>query len=157
MERRKDLTIGALIALLVGIALATGFPWWFRYVGLESSSSSEIVGFTGGCSNFVVFAQNVWKPSGAAIRSEPNVTSTQEGSYDGNARIVVNGWVYSRPAYPTNVAPFNSGIWYHLSDGAGWVSFPGVRATKTSPDPTGGYGLGGPPAPAPKGCQGAIQ
>jgi hypothetical protein len=154
-EKRRDLIIGAVITLVIGIVLATGFPWWFKY--LESSSSnSAIVGFTGGCASFTVYSENRWSPVGTEIRAGPNVLSSGEGSFAPNSKIQVNGWVVSRPAYPTNVAPFNSGVWYHLTNGDGWVSFPGVRATPTTFDPTG-QASGGPPAPTPAQCKGAIQ
>ena len=77
---------------------------------------------SGGCAPFQVFAQNRWKPYGAAIRAQPNVLSELVGTEPGNFSLSVNGWVYSRPAYPTNTPPWNNGVWYHLTDGAGWVS-----------------------------------
>ncbi len=154
-EKRRDLVIGAVITLVIGIALATGFPWWFKYFE-SNSSNSAIVGFTGGCTSFTVYSENRWSPVGTEIRAAPNVLSSGEGSFAPNSKIQVNGWVVSRPAYPTNVAPFNSGVWYHLSNGQGWVSFPGVRAAPTTFDPTG-QADGGPPAPTPPQCKGAIQ
>ena len=41
--------------------------------------------------------------------------SSAEDSFAPNSKIQVNGWVISRPAYPTNVAPFNNGVWFTLS------------------------------------------
>jgi hypothetical protein len=111
---------------------------------------------SGGCSAFQVFAQNRWAPLGAAIRAQPNVLSTQLGGYPGNMSIAVNGWVYGGVAYPTNTPPWNSNVWFHLADGAGWVSFAGVRATPTSPDPTG-RANGGDPAPTSSACEGGVQ
>ncbi len=154
-EKGRDLIIGAVITLVIGIVLATGFPWWFKYFE-SNSNNSAIVGFTGGCPSFIVYSENRWSPVGTEIRAAPNVLSSGEGSFAPNSKIQVNGWVISRPAYPTNVAPFNSGVWYHLSDGGGWVSFPGVRAAPTTFDPTG-QASGGPPAPTPPQCKGAIQ
>lgn len=154
-DKRRDVIVGAVITLLIGVVLATGFPWWFKY--LESGNSNPaIVGFTGGCASFTVYSEDRWSPVGTTIRAAPNVLSTPEGSYAPNSKIAVNGWVISRPAYPTNVAPFNSGVWYHLTDGDGWVSFPGVRAARTTFDPTG-QAPGGPPAPTPPQCKGAIE
>lgn len=112
---------------------------------------------SGGCAPFQVYAQNRWAPYGTAIREQPNVLSTQVGSEPGNMSLSVNGWVYGRAAYPTNTPPWNSSVWYHLADGAGWVSFPGVRATPTAPDPTGLSKDGGAPAPTPANCQAAVQ
>jgi hypothetical protein len=111
---------------------------------------------SGGCPAFQVFAQDRWAPLGAAIRAQPNVLSLQVGSFPGDMSIAVNGWVHGRAAYPTNTPPWNSDIWFHLAAGAGWVSFPGVRATPTSPDPTG-RANGGDPAPTPPTCEGAVQ
>ena len=51
---------------------------------------------------------------------------------------------------------FNNGVWYHLTNGDGWVSFPGVRAAPTTLDPTG-QAPGGPPAPTLPQCKGALQ
>jgi hypothetical protein len=157
MALSKEFKIGLLFSVILTIAAASSAPWWWRYLHDSSGTQAPaIVGMSGGCAAFQIFAQNRWAPTGTAIRTQPNVLSTQAGSFPGNMSISVNGWVYSRPAYPTNTAPWNSGIWFHLADGAGWVSFPGVRATPTSPDPTG-RANGGTPAPAPPNCEGAIQ
>jgi hypothetical protein len=177
----RELVIGSLIALVIGVLLLTGPPWWFGLVGLKSSThsttsstspsltsrpsqasqpsnppASPIVGFSGGCAAYQVFAQNRWAPVGTAIREAPNVLSTQIGSFPGNMSISVNGWLHGRVAYPTNVAPYNSDIWFHLADGAGWVSYGGVRAYPIALDPTG-TADGGPPAATPAQCYGAVQ
>jgi hypothetical protein len=160
MAVSRDTMIGVGAALVLAVAAATGPPWWFKAVGLESTHSSspptgEGVGMSGGCAPFQVFAQGRWRPRGAAIRAAPSVLSTQVGSFPANMSISVNGWVYGRPAYPTNVAPWNNGVWYHLTDGVGWVSFAGVRATPVAFDPTG-LADGGPPAPIASSCEGAV-
>ncbi len=108
---------------------------------------------SGGCAAFQVFAQGRWKPYGTAVRRDPSVLSPQVGGYAENMSITVDGWVHSRPAYPTNTAPWNSDVWYHVSDG-GWVSFPGVRSTPVAEDPTGVDSDGGPPPPVSTACQG---
>lgn len=159
MKLSREALIGIGVAILIAIAGATGPPWWWEWVGLKKSSSappSAVVGMSGGCQPFQVFAQDRWRPVGTAIRAAPNVLSVQQGSFPPNMSLSVNGWVYGRPAYPTNVAPWNSAIWFHLTDGAGWVSFPGVRAYPTSFDPTG-LASGGPPAPTSPACVGAVQ
>ena len=153
--------IGAGVGLVLAVAAATGPPWWFKAVGLEGSSSASgpagaVVGMSGGCTPFQVFAQGRWRPLGTAIREAPSVLSTQVGSFPANMSISTNGWVYGRPAYPTNVAPWNSAVWFHLTDGAGWVSFPGVRASPVAFDPTG-LANGGPPAATSPRCGGAVQ
>jgi len=68
----------------------------------------------------------------------------------------VNGWVHGRVGYATNEPPFDSDVWFHLADGAGWVSFAGVRMNPTTFDPTG-TADGGPPAATSPSCEGAIQ
>jgi hypothetical protein len=113
MAVSRDTMIGAGVALLLGVAAATGPPWWFKAVGLESTHSSSqrtsaVVGMSGGCMPFQVFAQGRWRPLGTAIRAAPNVLSTQVGSFPANMSISVNGWVYGRSAYPTNVAPWTA-------------------------------------------------
>jgi hypothetical protein len=79
------------------------------------------------------------------------------GSYASNAVISVNGWVYGTADYPTNPPPWNSNIWFHLTDGAGWVAYPAVRAYPMTPDPDGLNPDGGPPVATSKSCQGEIQ
>ena len=146
----------ATIALTV--AAMSSAPWWWHYMPWSASGPPEgVVGFSGGCDAFQVFAQNRWDPVGASVRAQPNINSKVMSTYSANHTISVNGWVHSRPAYPTNTAPWNSDVWYHVADDSGWISFPGVRATPVSHDPTGQAPDGGPPAPTSKKCQGATQ
>ena len=67
-DKRRDLIIGAVITLVIGIVLATGFPWWFKYFE-SNGSNSAIVGFTGGSASFTVYSENRWSPVGTG--SEP--------------------------------------------------------------------------------------
>jgi hypothetical protein len=153
----REAWIGIGVAVFIAVAGAgSTSPWWWPSSG-DGTPQSEISGMSGGCPAFQVFAQNRWDPVGTAIRSGPNVQSHQVGSFPANMSISVNGWVHGRPAYPTNTAPWNNDIWFHLSDGAGWVSFPGVRATPVANDPTGTSPDGGTPAPTASSCEGAIQ
>jgi hypothetical protein len=157
----RDAWVSIVVSVFLAVAAASSAPWWWKYVHpptrvTAAGNSSEIAGMSGGCPAFQVFAQNRWAPLGAAIRAQPNVLSTQVGSYPGNMSIAVNGWIYGAVAYPTNTAPWNNNVWFHLADGAGWVSFVGVRATPTSPDPTG-HANGGDPAPTSSACEGAVQ
>lgn len=155
-ERKRRFLYLIVIPLVVGIVLLAGSPWWWKAIfGSGSASSSGIAGFNGGCPTFHVYSENRWAPVGTAIRAQPSVLSTEEGSYSPNTRIAVNGWVHGQTAYPTNVAPYNNNIWFHLSNGAGWVSFPGVRAKPTTFDPTG-LASGGPPAPTLARCEGTV-
>jgi hypothetical protein len=151
----RDTKIGIAAAVIIAVVGAGSAPWWWPWK--HTDTPIETVGMSGGCAPFQVFAQNRWAPVGTAIRLAPNVQSAQNGSFPGNMSISVNGWVISRPAYPTNTAPWDSGVWYHLTDGAGWVSFPGVRNNPVAFDPTGLSSDGGTPAPILAKCQGAIQ
>jgi hypothetical protein len=147
--------IGAILSVLIGIGFATDWPWWTKYLGIgQERPPNGVTGFSGGCDAFQIFAQNRWDPYGTAVRAQPNVLSPKVSGFAPNQSIAVDGWVHSRPAYPTNSAPWNSDIWFHLADQSGWVSFAGVRATPVSRDPTG-LADGGPPAPTPGNCEGA--
>lgn len=120
-----------------------------------SPSSPEIVGFSGGCPAFRVYAQNRWRAYGARKLRAPDPLATKVGSFAANEIIAVDGWVHAAIAYPNNRPPWNSDVWYHVADGSGWVSFAGVRALPTDQDPTG-RADGGVPAPVPSDCEGAI-
>lgn len=157
----RDAWAGIAVSVLVAVAAASSAPWWWKFIdppaaAAASGESAQVVGMSGGCPAFQVFAQNRWAPLGAARRAQPNVLSRQLGGYPGNMSLTVNGWVYGGVAYPSNTAPWNNNVWFHLADGSGWVSFAGVRATPTSPDPTG-HANGGDPAPTSLACQGAVQ
>jgi hypothetical protein len=155
--------IGVLVALGAAIVSVT-VPEVRCFVGLDkncgssmaSNTASDIVGFSGGCPTFRVYAQNRWAPYGAVGRQSPNVLSQQVVTFAPNLVIAVDGWVHGRTAYPTNTPPWNSDIWFHTVNGQGWVSFAGVRANPTSQDPTG-LADGGPPAPTSAACEGATQ
>ena len=159
-SRSRSRWIDFLVAIVIAALFASSAPWWWHALfdrhGRAGASSSAVVGFSGGCATYQLFAQNRWRPVGAAIRDAPNVLSTQNGSFPPNMSVAVNGWVHGRAAYPTNVAPFNSDVWFHLADGAGWVSFGAVRASPTAFDPTG-VAAGGPAAATPAQCEGAVQ
>ena len=103
------------------------------------------------CAAFTVYAQNRWNPNGAALRGAPDHTSPKLGGFTGNTPLSVDGWTYGSTPYPNNPAPFNSNVWFHLSNGSGWVSFPGVRGAPTSYDPASNDG--GPAAPVRPECK----
>lgn len=121
------------------------------------SNPIGVSGMSGGCKPFEAIAQNSYPPYGAAIRAQPNAQSTQITSYAGNKPISVNGWVYGTAEYPTNPPPWNSNIWFHLTDGTGWVSLAAVRAYPMTQDPNGLNPDGGPPVATSKACEGAVQ
>jgi hypothetical protein len=113
------------------------------------------IGMTGGCTTFRVYAQNRFDPVGAAIRAAPTPTAPLLRTVAPNYSLFIDGFVHGDVAWPLNPAPWNSDIWFHLTDG-GWVSYPGVRAVPTTYDPTG-HGDGGIPVPTLDECLGALQ
>jgi hypothetical protein len=146
---------GFVTAVLLTLA-TMGSPWWWQYTPFgKDKPPSGVVGLSGGCDAFQIFAQNRWNPYGTAVRAQPNVQSKKVGGFAPNESISVDGWVHSRPAYPTNTAPWNSDVWFHLADQSGWVSFAGVRAVPTSEDPSGLSEDGGKPAATNAKCEGA--
>jgi len=156
LELSREAWVGLISSVVLTIAAASSAPWWWHFISHQQAPVSAIVGMSGGCAPFQVFAQNRWRPYGAAIREQPNVLSDQIGSFPGNMSISVNGWVNGRVAYTTNTPPWNNAVWFHLTDGVGWVSFAGVRATPVTRDPTG-LANGGPPAQTSASCEGAVQ
>ncbi len=160
MALSGEFKLGIAAAVVIAALAASSSPWWWHempWVHAKKGLPSGVVGFSGGCDAFQVFAQNRWDPVGTVVRAEPNVNSKQVGGFAANQSIAVNGWVHSRPAYPTNTAPWNSDIWFHVADDSGWVSFPGVRATPVGHDPTGLNPNGGPPAATSGSCEGSLQ
>jgi hypothetical protein len=153
--------IGAfVIALAVAVLTATAAPWWWPAIFGASADDNNpvgVVGFSGGCEAFRVVAQNRWEPYGARKLASPNPVAEKVGSFAPNEVIAVNGWVHSNVAYPTNPPPWNSNVWFHVADGTGWVAFAAVRELPTTPDPTGTSDDGGPPAPTPEHCRGAVR
>jgi hypothetical protein len=115
-----------------------------------------VIRFVGGCTPFHVYAQNRWLPYGTAVRTGPSPDNKVIGNRDPNQLITVDGWVHGVVPYPHNSPPWNNDKWFHLADGAGWVSFAGVRAVPTAPDPTLSAD-GGMPAPTRAACQGSAQ
>lgn len=160
MSLSRDAKIGLVSSILITVVAASSSPWWWKYMPWERGDAGPppgVVGFSGGCDAFQIYTQNRWQPYGAVVRAQPNVDSRIEDKLSGNFAIHVNGWVHSRAAYPTNTAPWNSDVWFHLADDSGWVSFPGVRATPVQQDPTGTSPSGGVPVPTTAACEGSIQ
>lgn len=122
---------------------------------VNACSDGEAVEFVGGCEQYGVYAQNRWEPLGTAVRSQPDVLSAKlVPSFAPNEVIAVNGWYDAgEPVYPTNPPPWDSSVWFRLVNRDGWVSFPGVRAEPTKPDPTLMSEEGGAPAPTPPECE----
>jgi hypothetical protein len=138
-----------LTTVAIAALFATSAPFWWKGVHRDHRKpTSSALGMSGGCAPYEVY--------GTSKRSAPNPLSTKVGRYGPNELIAVDGWVHGVVAYPTNEPPFNSDLWMHVADGTGWVSYAGVRAVPTPEDPTG-RAAGGPPAPTPGDCAGAMQ
>lgn len=159
MAISNDTKIGLGFAIVLAVVGASSAPWWWKDTPWENHSESPpgVIGFSGGCDAFQIYSQNRWAPYGTAVRVQPNIDSKVVATYNGNFAFDVNGWVHSRAAYPTNTAPWNSDVWFHLANDQGWVSFPGVRAQPVAQDPTGLSPNGGVPVPTTANCEGSIQ
>lgn len=138
-----------ILACLVGAAATVTFT--------REEPPPGVAAFIGGCEPFTVFAQDRWRPRGAAVRMAPVPESPKIASFSGNALVAVDGWVRTRPPYPHNPAPFDNEYWFHLADDSGWVAFAGVRADSTPFDPTGLDPNGGRPAPLDGDCSGVVR
>jgi hypothetical protein len=83
----------------------------------------------------------------SSSRSEPrsgrNLPTAD--SYQGfapNELITVDGRVRNSIAPSANNEPWDSDVWFHLANDAGWVTFAGVRADPTDPSTAGNFGEG---------------
>lgn len=84
-EARRSLWISFVLSVILAAATLGSAPWWWHLAFPSSeASASAVVGMSGGCAPFQIFAQNRWKPYGVAIRAQPNVLSQLEGSDPGN-------------------------------------------------------------------------
>ena len=157
-SRRERWFEGVAISLLVTVVTAGSAPWWWPKAHLlyDKLAGHAISTLDGGCGGYQLYAQNRYDPVGTAIRSAPDPLAAKVGGFAPNEIIAVDGWVHAKVAYPTNPAPWNSDVWFHLSDGRGWVSFAGVRAAPSSYDPTGRSPDGGIPATTPEECRGTL-
>lgn len=142
----------AVVAGLIATAIWTASTGLFGLLRSDEKTSSLV----GGCAPFTLFAQNQFDPFGAKIRLEPRPDSETEGSFAPNETIIVDGWVRGRSPYPTNTPPWNSGVWFHLSNNEGWVAFAAVRAVPTDPS-QGNFAEGSDPAPLDQECAGSIR
>jgi hypothetical protein len=126
-------------------------PSWSGTPHTRAPTGTAVNEIVGGCEPFAVFAQNRWAALGAVRRAEPIATATEIGQYAGNEIISVNGWIRARAPYPTNTSPWNSDVWFHVTDG-GWVAFAAVRADPTFEDKTLLSNDGGRPVPLDLNC-----
>jgi hypothetical protein len=154
---RGALRVGLLVLLISAAALAVVVIGPDRVKSWAATGPSDVTAMTGGCAPFQVFGQNRWQPYGARLLAGPNLQSRVIGPVAPNKTIFVNGWVHGAVAYPLNSPPWNSDVYFHLSDNTGWVTFAGVRAVPTNQDPSGHSPDGGVPVPILPACEGAIQ
>lgn len=146
-----------VISLLLAVITASSAPWWWpKVVGLfDDLTGRAAASFSGGCGGYQLYAQNRWNPVGASIRQAPDPLARKSGGFSPNEIVAVDGWVHAKVAYPNNPVPYDSDVWFHLSDGNGWVAFGGVRGAPTDLDPTG-RSNGGIPAATPTDCRGQL-
>lgn len=153
----RERLYGALISLVIGVILLSSAPFWYhpllRVVGLQP----EIAAMDGGCPpGYTIYAQGRWDPLGAAVRAGPSASFKQVGSLGANQPVNVDGWAHGATLYPNNPEPFNNDLWFHLSDGSGWVSFAGVRAQPVPRDASNSSRDGGLPAPTTDSCAASV-
>ena len=139
-----------MLAVCVAVLSASTAPWWWRVVfdGRD--------GLVGGCEPFNLHAQNQFDPLGTKIWEAPSPTADSFHGFAPNELITVDGWVRTRAPYPSNQPPWDSDVWFHLANGAGWVTFAGVRADPTDPS-AGNFGDGSSPAPVDPDCAGSYR
>lgn len=147
-----------VISLLVTLVTAGSAPWWWPPVhrAVDNWLGREVASFSGGCGGYQIYAQNRWDPVGTAIRSAPDPLAKKLGGFGPNEIVAVDGWVHGKVPYPNNPAPWDSDVWFHLSDGRGWVSYAGVRGAPSEYDPTLHSQDGGIPPPTPSACAGTL-
>lgn len=146
-----DLKFSRLVAGVIAGLLLALLVWLGASVISEIRQQLSSDRIYSACDRYLVYGQRRWDPIGAAIRSYPSLEGDKVGSLAGNEAAAVDGWISGPPIYPDNGDPFDSGVWFHLADDRGWVSFPGVRAQLTDYAP--GDLDGGPPAPTPAECE----
>ncbi|WP_416902064.1 hypothetical protein [Micromonospora echinospora] len=139
-----------VVPTLLGLALLGERPLWVKWFDKGFVTKGD-------CPPYRVYSQNRWPPLGTAIRVEPAAESAQIGKFAGNDSIMVDGWLHGAVAHPTNPEPWNSDVWFHLTDSKGWVSFAGVRGVPTEPDLTLHSDDGGQPAPLLAPCEGEMR
>ena len=143
----------ALSAAIVAGLIVAGLVALLAHVLSQSSQD----GIVGDCTPFNLYAQNQYEPYGTLLWASPSPTASNSPAFGPNQLITVDGWVRERTPYPSNQPPWDSDAWFHLADNSGWVTFAGVRATPTTPDPQGGYGPGSSPAPLDSRCAGTFR
>lgn len=114
--------------------------------------------FVGGCPAFNIYSQNQFAPFGTLRWSAPEPTAERAPAFSENELITVDGYVKAQSPYAgANTPPWDADVWFHLADDSGWVTFAGVRAAATVPDPEGGFGPGSDAVALDPGCQGSYR
>lgn len=148
---RNDRAFAIALAIVVAVLSASTSPWWWdRLTGSEHDS------LVGGCEAFNLYAQNQFDPLGTKIWDAPSPTADSHRGFSPNELIAVDGWVRTRSPYPPNSPPWDSDVWFHLANDAGWVTFAGVRADPTDPS-AGNFAEGSSPAPTDPACAGTYR
>ena len=150
-----------LAALALG-ALVVGVVVQQRHDDVTTSGhegdDDQGSGLVGGCPAFNVYAQNQFQPFGTLRWTAPEPTAGRSPGFSENELITLDGWVKAQSPYAGgNTPPWDADVWFHLADGSGWVTFAGVRAAATVPDPEGGFGPGSDPVPLDPTCQGTYR
>ncbi len=136
--------LGGVIVVVLGAAVVG--PW-------NKLTSDDPDDFVGGCAAFTVYAQNQFDPVGTKVWAEPRPTADNSHGFAPNELVKVDGWVRTQTPYPSNSSPWDSDAWFHLSNGAGWVSFAGVRSVPTDPS-QGNFAAGPGAVPLDQDCDG---
>jgi hypothetical protein len=155
-SRHTELKAVLFASVLISVIAASSAPWWWGNLP-TAKPAYVIAGISGGCHLFTVVAQNGWPPYGAVAKRQPKPSSLTNEIFAGNEIIAVDGWVHGGAIYPTDASPWNSDVWYHLSDGRGWIAYPAVRAAQAQPHPTPTNPDGRPPAATTAACEGLVR
>lgn len=148
--------IRRVASVVIGIGfIVGGFSWQSQR--LSDPVPAGVAALIGECPRYNLYAQNRYPPLGARVMATPLPDAAKVGGRAGNEIVTVDGWVRTRAPYPTNSAPWNSDIWFHLADQSGWVSFAGVRSAPSSPDMNGHDPYGGEPAGLDRECEGTVR
>lgn len=156
-----------LVAATTSVATTTAPTSTTTTTEHAPSGVEPLFEFVGGCERFHVYAQGrLSSPGyGAALRVDPFL-SAPRGDVDpstpridgfaANTILSVNGWVATEAPYATEPDPWDSDVWFHLTNGMGWVSFAGVRAQASHPGETDGPAGGGQPVEIRPECEGDL-
>jgi len=96
MAWSTEFKVGLAATVLIAAAEASSSPWWWHYTPWgRGGPPAGVVGFSGACAAFQVYAQNRWQPYRAVVRAAPNIDSKAENTFSDQYAFDVNGWVHS--------------------------------------------------------------